>query len=310
MDKNSTANILSENKISKLLRQIMPGCKLKAISEVKGSFANYTHIIEAAGSDGELKRFAVKRYAVFGNYDRGEKAIREYRALEFVHKMSIPAPRPVYLDGTGSVLGMPGIVTEYVDGKTNMSPRDPAGWVRNMADTLAKIHSLPCSLGRGSFMLDADREAAWFLRDGIVPDFMSTYPAGIDVWNAANRIFKSLKQVDTSLVHIDYWPGNILWAMERIAAVLDWEEAAYGDPAIDVAYARMEITIAGFSEAAQEFLEAYENRTGKPTANLLFWELAAAARPMFSPQTWDIENGPRKAAFENFIKGSLQKAAL
>ena len=32
------------------------------------------------------------------------------------------------------------------------------------------------------------------------------------------------------LLHGDYWPGNVLWQQGRLAAVLDWEDAALGGP--------------------------------------------------------------------------------
>jgi aminoglycoside phosphotransferase (APT) family kinase protein len=34
------------------------------------------------------------------------------------------------------------------------------------------------------------------------------------------------------LLHGDYWPGNILWRDGTIEAVVDWEEAQFGDPAL------------------------------------------------------------------------------
>src|SRR5690606_1157569 len=43
-----------------------------------------------------------------------------------------------------------------------------------------------------------------------------------------------------SVLHGDFWPGNVLWRDGRIAAVLDWEDAAVGDPLSDLAAARLE----------------------------------------------------------------------
>ena len=44
--------------------------------------------------------------------------------------------------------------------------------------------------------------------------------------------------------------------------MLDWEEAGYGHPAADVAYARMGYCIEGEPEAADEFLRVYEQAAG------------------------------------------------
>jgi aminoglycoside phosphotransferase (APT) family kinase protein len=69
-------------------------------------------------------------------------------------------------------------------------------------------------------------------------------------------------------------------------AVVDWEEVGRGDPAIDVAYCRMDFFMAGLPDAGNEFLRVYEQATQRKVANLGFWGLAAAVRPMFS---WNLD---------------------
>lgn len=44
--------------------------------------------------------------------------------------------------------------------------------------------------------------------------------------------------VALALVHLDDWRGNVLWDRGQTTAVVDWEEAACGDPVVDVAYCR------------------------------------------------------------------------
>ena len=108
-------------------------------------------------------------------------------------------------------------------------------------------------------------------------------------------------------MHIDYWPGNVLWDQGQITAVVDWEEAAYGDPAIDVAYCRMEMFLSGMGHVADEFLDTYETEVGGQVANLGFWELAASARPMFNPEGW-ITEPPAKEEFGPFITNARRRA--
>jgi aminoglycoside phosphotransferase (APT) family kinase protein len=84
-------------------------------------------------------------------------------------------------------------------------------------------------------------------------------------------------------MHSDYWPGNLLWQGDQISAVVDWEEAACGDPGYDVAYAEMHLHLLGLETAAQAFLEAYEREAGQRVEYLGFWELAAAVRPLPDP---------------------------
>jgi hypothetical protein len=49
----------------------------------------------------------------------------------------------------------------------------------------------------------------------------------------------------------------------------------------------MDMLLSGQGEAAEEFLHAYEAERGA-VANLDFWTLAAAVRPMFDPESWRL----------------------
>mgnify|MGYP001309494901 CR=1 FL=1 len=86
--------------------------------------------------------------------------------------------------------------------------------------------------------------------------------------------------------------------------MIDWEEAAYGDPAVDVVYARMKMVLMGVPDAADEFLRVYESETGHKIANLGFWELAASVRPMADPEDWKVagKSGLNTITFLKFIE--------
>jgi aminoglycoside phosphotransferase (APT) family kinase protein len=290
----------TEETIRALLKELAPGSTLCTVESLPGSYSNYTHLVEARRPDGTDFCIVVRRYQVFGSYDRGEKAHREFTAFELLLAHGIPAPQPLYLDEKGTTLGIPGIVTRYVTGTQIESPSDPVGWARALAEMLARIHAVPCDETTQRYLLDANSEATWFLRSGAVPDYMVAHPDGAAVWHMVHDLAASLQQVHPTLVHIDYWPGNVLWDQGQITAIVDWEEAAYGDPAIDVAYCRMEMHLSGWGDVADEFLETYEREAGRPVANLGFWELAAAARPMFSPEG-RITESPAREEFGRFI---------
>ena len=292
-----------------IMNKISPGSRLLDIRLAEGSYSNFTHLVTARNGDGVEFRLVVRRYQVFGNYDRGQKARREFAALQFACQNGIPAPQPLYLDDIGDLLGIPGIVTRYVSGAQVDTPADPLALAQALAETLAQIHAVSLDLAPRDLLLDANQEATWFLRPGSLPDFMREHPEGERVWQLVKKGFSRLEPVPPTLVHVDYWPGNVLWDGDRISAVVDWEEAALGDPAIDVAYCRMDIVLRGLPDAAEEFLRAYESAAGSPLKNLGFWELAAAARPMFSPQGW-VDQSPQKEYFAGFIAQAAREMAL
>jgi aminoglycoside phosphotransferase (APT) family kinase protein len=253
------------------------------IDSLPGSFSNASHVIEIRDARGTTSRIVIRRYVIFGNYDRGEKARREYQTLELLQTRGIPAPKPLYLDDVGAIFGSPGIVTGFIAGKHLIDPPDPADWARTMATMLARIHAVPCSLTAVPFLLDANYDATWFARSASVPKPLVDHEDGPRVWRAVRDLLPRARPAPPVLTHLDYWPGNILWHNGQIAAVVDWEEAAAGDPGVDVAYGRMHLLLLGMDDAAQAFLETYEAVTGRPVENLALWDLAAATRAMPDP---------------------------
>src|SRR5512138_1105846 len=104
---------LSERTAQQVLEIVLPGSTLTSIRVPDGSFSNYTHIVTARLLDGSLREIVVRRYKVFGNYDRGEKARREFKTFELLNQYHVPAPEALYLDEKGEVLEIPGIVTGF-----------------------------------------------------------------------------------------------------------------------------------------------------------------------------------------------------
>jgi aminoglycoside phosphotransferase (APT) family kinase protein len=305
---NQQDDALSNETALALLNVIAPGSSLIAVRPLAGSFSNFTHLVEFDAASGLRTRIVVRRYAIFGQCDRGEKARREFRTLELLQGNDIPAPQPLYLDQQGTLLGTPGIVTSYVPGQLVMESADPLSWARSLAVMLARIHSISCGGAAKDFLLDADSEATWFLRSGVVPAYMNAHPVGAVVWQAVHDLWPNRQAAPAMLVHIDYWSGNVLWKQGQIAAIVDWEEAACGEAGIDVAYCRMDMILGGMARAADEFLAVYEENTGRPVTNLGLWELAAAARPMFNPEGW-ITESPTKERFRQFVADAMKRAS-
>jgi len=291
-----------------ILEKIAPGSHLQSVELLAGSFSNHTHLVEASLSDGETLTLVVRRYQVYANYDRGEKARREFKAFELIHEHGIPGPEPLLLDDTGDLLGVPGIVTRCVPGALLLdAPAEPLAWARRLAVMLAKIHAIPLDEAARSFLLEANGEATWFLQGQAPPEFMQKFPGGTRLWQAIRERYPSLRPVRPALVHCDYWVGNVLWQEGEISAVLDWEEAACGDPVIDVAYARMNMCLMGLPEAADEFLHAYEGESGRPAENLGIWEMTAAARPMLDPPAWEMEREIIASRFQPFMEEAIKR---
>jgi len=299
---------LPEETALSLLEKIAPGSSLLSVELLPGSFSNHTHLLEAQLPDGKSLKCAVRRYQIFGDYDRGEKARREFKAFELMNHNGIPSPEPLLLDDSGETLGVPGIVTRFVPGVLLLdAPPEPISWSRKLAVMLARIHAIPLDDESQRFLLNANAEASWFLKADAPPAYMQSYPGGAELWQSLRDLHPTFHAVPPSLVHIDYWSGNILWHNDEISAVVDWEEAAWGDPGIDVAYARMNMFLMGLPEAADVFLRTYEGESEHKVENLRFWELAAAVRPMFDAEGWEVDKTPKMDVFLEFIQNAKRR---
>lgn len=305
---NSNIENFSEHTARRVLGILTPGNDFTSISIPDGSFSNFTHVLETRRKDGNVYKVVVRRYRIFGNYDRGEKARREFKTFELLNRYQVLAPQALLLDESGDTLGSPGIVVSFVPGNPKMDTiSDPTDWARKLAHTLAKIHSIPCGEEEQSFLLKRNTEATWFLNSERPPVYMQEYPGGSEVWHLLRDQFPKVRPVSPVLLHLDYWSGNILWHEDEISAVIDWEEAAYGDPAVDVGYALMNMMMMGLPDAAEDFLRIYESETGKKLENLGFWELSAAVRPMINPHNWQIDRSPGQDIFLEFIEAAKKK---
>ena len=141
---------------------------------MKGSFSNFTHLLEATTAGGELVRLVVRRYSDLYR-DPSEKARVEYNALRLLNANDMPVPVPLYLDEKGTVMGAPGIVTSFLKGSHAVSPLSPKSWANELAETLASIHSISCEELGTAFLLDAGSVAAYFLDSEGIPENLAGY---------------------------------------------------------------------------------------------------------------------------------------
>jgi len=88
------------------------------------------------------------------------------------------------------------------------------------------------------------------------------------------------------LLHGDYWPGNILWRDGRLVAVIDWEDAALGDPLADLAISRLDLLLIFGLDAMNDFTRHYQSMTTIDLAHLPYWDLCAALRAAPNLAAW------------------------
>lgn len=278
----------SEEMVQAALDVVAPSYTSFSIYPLEGSYSNHTHLVKVEYRDQPAQKIVIRRY----NEDNGDcegKARREFYALTHLHRQDFPAPKPLYVDASGQLLGSPGIITAFVGGQQIEMAARANEWrdkIDNTAKMLARIHSTPFDENAKELLMDGNAEVVWFLNKDEIPQYMQDHPDGEMIWHTVAEYLPQTQAVKASLLHIDFWSGNILWENGQISAVVDWEEAGFGDAGIDVGYFRMELCLEGLEDEADQFLKVYEDTIGQPVANLGVWELAAAVRPMLDVEGW------------------------
>jgi aminoglycoside phosphotransferase (APT) family kinase protein len=213
----------------------------------------------------------------------------EFRLLQKLHAAGLAVPKPYLFDQSRQIFSTPYVVVSYIDGGTEFAPADLTGFLRQAASQLAKIHRLNCSRLDLSFL--PRRENGFDER-----------PATLDESLDEGHIRKVLEATwplpqvnEARLLHGDFWPGNLLWKDDQLVAVIDWEDAAIGDPLADVANGRLEILWAFGVEAMMRFTAHYQALTSIDFTHLPYWDLCAALRPASKISQWGLDDRTEQA---------------
>ena len=219
---------LSTEHVRSIVQAILPGHRLVSSTQARGSFTNDSIIIECSTPAGSRIKLSVK-LLVDEPVDAPRLAAASYHAMLLARAHGVPVPEPVYLDETGSVLGAPGIVTSFVEGKQWPDRQDPVAWAATLARLLLRIHDISPGPEDRKHLLDGNHESMYFLRED-QPESKAGHPLSDVIYDTVRAYRSSIPPITTSLVHLDYWPGNVLWRDGQVMAILDWDFASYGDP--------------------------------------------------------------------------------
>ncbi|MDB5081652.1 MAG: hypothetical protein JWP00_3576 [Chloroflexi bacterium] len=272
----------------RLVQRFEPGSHLKRAWELKGGVSARVTALEVVGADGRTKKMVVRQHGPADLAQNPQIAEYEFKLLQILQSAGIPAPVPYYLDQSGQISPDPYLIMEYIEGELLFKPVNLDSLLRQIAAQLAQIHRLDCSKPDLAFLTDhAARLAA----------NLGSRPARLDDSLDEGRLRDILEAAwpfphpnKPGLLHGDFWPGNILCKDNRLAAVIDWEDAGSGDPLADLANTRLEIMWAFGIEALERFTGYYRASNPLDFTALPFWDLCAALRPALKLAGWAADS--------------------
>ena len=265
--------------------------------------------IEAERPGGERELLVLRQYGSLDVAANLRIATTEYQLLASMRRCGVPAPRPLLADESGTILPGPCLLVEFAQGSPLTGPPAPPGFAGQLGALLARMHSSGIAPRDIAFLPDMRDVALRRLgKTRARPDYELSEPA----IRAALAVSWPPAQVNRSVVlHGDYWPGNTLWLDGRLAAIVDWENGASGDPLADLGNARMEMAML-FGTAAKEDLTS-QYRALMPDLDvsaLPHWDLYAALRPAGTVTDWGLSRSELarvQAGHAEFVQSALRR---
>jgi aminoglycoside phosphotransferase (APT) family kinase protein len=201
---------------------------------------------------------------------------QEFEVLRAAHEAGVKVPEPIaYL---GEIEGREAFVMERIHGETigrRIVKDPPPGLDLQLADELAKIHSIPA--GRLPFLEAGDAIARFYEELDSVGEPHPAIELGLH-W-VTERLPRDRTPV---VVHGDWRIGNVAVDEQGLVAVLDWEFAHLADPVEDLAWPLVRAwrfgaddrRLGGIADAGP-YLERYAELTGIEVSEqeLVAWEV-------------------------------------
>ena len=270
-------------KFAQVLQQIVPQSQLLRAWPLTGGVSAQVTALEFQRPDGQIQKMIVRQHGATDLQHNPQIAADEFKLLQILHSVGLAAPKPYYFDQSGQIFSTPYVVIEFIEGAPAFNPTDPDDLMLQLATHLAQIHRVDAtkldlaflpSLGKGFGPRPAILDHT--LDEGQIRDRLES------IWPIS-------PQNRASLLHGDFWPGNVLCRDGRIVAVIDWEDAKTGDPLADLANSRLEILWAFGRDAMHSFTQHYQALNSIDFNNLAYWDLCAALRPASKLAGWGLD---------------------
>lgn len=289
-----------------IAQRVVSGATLLRHRPLGGGVSAEVHALEITSAGGR-SGLVVRRHGAAGwKALADDVTAREFRLLAAIHAAGLRVPEPLLLDVSGELLPSPFLVVSLVEGSTTIEEASRDAALRQMASFLARLHQLEWEA------LDLpELEAREDPVSGVL-EYLSRDERWVPVRDAVAAY--AVGEHAVSLLHGDFWPGNVMWADGELAAVIDWEDAALGPAVSDVACCRAELN-AMFGEAAMHAFTRYYGEAYGELSDLALWDLYVGAAALGTMHAWglppDVE-ATRRARTTTFVEraaGELLRAS-
>jgi aminoglycoside phosphotransferase (APT) family kinase protein len=278
------ADGLERDRYRRLAERLRPGSEAARWWPLEGGVSAHVTAVELALPGGGTERVVIRRHgATDWKPLEADVTSMEFNLLRTLEREGFAVPAPRLLDLSGTILPTPYMVMALVDGSTDVASSELPDALRQMASYLSRLHAID---------IESIDLPALPCRDDPTANTMRYLPdtsLGERIRAAHGRHGPIRPTNRPTLLHGDYWPGNVLWRDGKIAAVIDWEDAAIGDPIADLAGSRNELLWKYGLDARERFTRHYCSMTPIDLTNLPFWEISGATGAMALMGEWGLD---------------------
>ncbi|HSO46904.1 MAG TPA: aminoglycoside phosphotransferase family protein [Rhizobiaceae bacterium] len=204
------------------LREVWPDLDWARLDSKHGAF----HHVAVLGDSSVVRVSTARRHE--------EQTLREYQNLSAVQSLGLPLRTPRVRCGPEVRAGFSALVTSFIPGEHDLKMvwsqvREPVAEILHSLreSTVPELHTL--------------RPVRQWCGGEQWPRIIEQLSSALDetVARTARRVVADVLTAEPdngrTLVHGDFGLHNLLWGGHGLPAVIDWDNASVGDPAIDLA---------------------------------------------------------------------------
>lgn len=285
-------------------RSVMPDVVSVAVEPLAGGSSAFLAVLALESAAGVHRRVVFRQHTNRASKEHTSLvASKEFHLTQELAGEGLAVARPLALHGSETCDG-PWLVSEWVEGTTQVAEIDLAAALLQMAGYLARLHHVePDRLSApGIAQIEDPVEALpkYLLDDQIGRSIKRVLHAGVERHPNASV-----------LLHGDFWPGNVMFESGHLVAVLDWEDAMWGDPLADLACARVELACAYGAEGSERFTASYlASNLQLDEHDLPLWDIYVSSTALSAMHRWGLAPGDEAARREttgHFLEAAFER---
>ena len=272
----------ADERFTAIAERVAPGATILRRWPLKGGVSAQVEALELQVGDG-IRRVVVRRHgaADWKPLEPNVAAV-EFALLQKLGDLGFPVPQPLFLDDTGTVLPSPFFVMSFVEGTSENPPERLHTALEQLAVVLARLHAFDVDLLRVPDLPEREDPVAGALQ------YLPEAPRFDPVRAVLETLHGQRSPNAPAMLHGDVWLGNTLWNHGELVAMLDWEDAAVGDPLCDVAQCRVELLMRHGLGAMERFTTMYLEQADLDLQWLPVWELFVASAGLAYMHAWGL----------------------